>query len=688
MDFDFAFAPQLPVWLIVAIAAVTGILVIAGLWRGVRGAWVRAIAWAVVVLALFNPAILFEEREALKSVVAVITDESGSQKLDGRDADSVALREALVDRIGRLDAFEVREIAAGDQISTSTDVSTALFGALRSAFQDVPPDQVAGAVFITDGQVHDIPESLSSIGINAPVHALITGREDERDRRIVIDSAPRFGVVDESFQIDFRVLEHGYGQPGAPVDVSIFADGELLTVERVQPGETTSFVADVPHGGKNIFEFQVEVDEDEIADVNNRAFVTINGIRDNLRVLLVSGEPHAGERTWRNLLKSDPSVDLVHFTILRPPEKQDGTPINQLSLIAFPTRELFVQKIDEFDLIIFDRYSRRGVLPILYFENIARYVRDGGALMIAAGPELGDIGSIASPLADVMPAMPDGTKIEAKFKPQISEEGRKHPVTRQLDGWREDEPDWGSWFRVVGSTQVTGNTVMVGKDEAPLLVLERAGEGRIALFLSDHPWLWARGFEGGGPHVQLLRRAAHWLMKEPELDEERLVATSQGRTVTVERQTLGDRPGEVTITGPGEEEYVVTLEEVDAGKWRGETEVERFGLHAAANEDLTALTHVGPANPREYGEVVSTPELLRPVLEEGRGSSRRATASTPPRIVAVRTGANSAGQGWIGFEDRKASLLKGVDRVSLFSGLLGLALLLAAFAAMWGREGR
>lgn len=688
MDFNLAFAPQLPLWLIAAIGTVTGLLVLAGLWQGVRGAWMRAFAWAIVLFALFNPALLFEEREALKSVVAVITDESGSQKLDGRDEASVALREALVNRIGRLDAFEVREISAGDLISTSTDVSTALFGALRSAFQDVPPDQVAGAVFITDGQVHDIPESLASIGINAPVHALITGREDEKDRRVVIDSAPRFGVVDESFQIDFRVLEYGYGDNGPPVDVSIFADGELLTEETVLPGETSSFVADVPHGGKNIFEFRVDADADEIAEVNNRAFVTINGIRDNLRVLLVSGEPHAGERTWRNLLKSDPSVDLVHFTILRPPEKQDGTPINQLSLIAFPTRELFVQKIDEFDLIIFDRYSRRGVLPILYFENIARYVRDGGALMIAAGPELGDIGSIASPLADVMPAMPDGTKIEAKFKPQISEEGQKHPVTRQLDGWREEDPDWGSWFRLVGSAQVTGNTVMVGKDDAPLLVLERAGEGRIALFLSDHPWLWARGFEGGGPHVQLLRRAAHWLMKEPELDEERLTATSQGKNVVVERQTLGENPGEAMITGPGGLEYSVTLEEVDAGKWRGETEVENFGLYSAANDDLTALTHVGPANPREYGEVVSTAALLRPALEQGRGSSRRATASNPPRIVAVRAGANAAGQGWIGFEDRKASLLKGVNRVSLFSGLLGLALLLAAFAAMWGREGR
>ncbi len=131
-------------------------------------------------------------------------------------------------------------------------------------------------------------------------------------------------------------------------------------------------------------------------------------MRDKLRVLLVSGEPHAGERTWRNLLKSDASVDLVHFTILRPPEKQDGTPINELSLIAFPTRELFQQKIGEFQLIIFDRYARQGVLPIIYFDNITRYVRDGGAVLVAAGPDYASQTSLwRTPLDAILPAEPD-----------------------------------------------------------------------------------------------------------------------------------------------------------------------------------------------------------------------------------------------------------------------------------------
>ena len=169
----------------------------------------------------------------------------------------------------------------------------------------------------------------------------------------------------------------------------------------------------IPHGGANIVEIEASPLAGELTPVNNRAVVTIDGVRDKLRVLLVSGEPNAGERTWRNLLKSDASVDLVHFTILRPPEKQDGTPINELSLIAFPTRELFQQKIGEFQLIIFDRYARQGVLPMIYFDNITRYVRDGGAVLVAAGPDYASQTSIwRTPLDAILPAEPSGDVTE------------------------------------------------------------------------------------------------------------------------------------------------------------------------------------------------------------------------------------------------------------------------------------
>ena len=689
--FDLAFSPDLPLAVILAIIAVSTLFAVYGLWRGLRGAWLRAAAVVALALALFNPAALIEEREPLKTVVAVVTDRTGSQKLDGRAGQTEAIRAAVLERLQRIGLFDVRQAFVEDQISATTDASTALFRGLRNALQDVPPEQFGGAILITDGQVHDIPASLAADGIHTPVHALITGRENERDRRIVIESAPRFGVVGEPYEIAYRVQQSGY-PAGGTVNVSIYLDGELLANGRVTPGEAMRFTGEVRHGGKNIIELRVEADADEITAANNRGFVTLNGIRENLRVLLISGEPHAGERTWRNLLKSDPAVDLVHFTILRPPEKQDGTPINQLSLIAFPARELFVQKIVEFDLIIFDRYRRRNVLPLLYFENIVRYVERGGALMIAAGPELGEAGSIAGPLAELMPAPPDGTTVEEPFRPMISGTGLKHPVTRDLDGWLNGQPRWGRWFRSVGLTPGAfdaSGAVMTGKEDAPLLLLEHFGEGRVALFLSDHTWLWARGFEGGGPHVQLLRRTAHWLMKEPELDEERLTADAQGRDLTITRQTLGEAPGEAVVTGPTGDPLPLKLEPGGAGIWRAETQVPEFGLYSAVNGDLRALVHVGPPNPREFAEVLSTPDLLRPVLEAGRGAAERIADGTAiPRIVPVRAGATASGQSWIGLENAQASVLKGISRLPLFNGLIGLVLLLMATAAMWAREGR
>lgn len=677
-------APALTWWLIGPLALAAAAFAAWGLWNRLRGAWLRAAAALALVGALLEPAMLLEEREALKSVVAVVTDRSASQKLAGRAAQTDALRDAAIAGLRAQGAFEVRDVEIGD---AAGDASTALFAGLGEALRDVPPEQVAGALLITDGQVHDVPQAGRTLLSGRPVHALVTGSKDDRDRRVHVEEAPRFAVVGEELEIAWSVRQAGIAGNDA-VAVTIRIDGEVAAQLNAVPGTTMRHAFKLPHGGRNIVEIEAATAPNEVTAINNTAVLSITGVRQNLRVLLVSGEPHAGERTWRNLLKSDPAVDLVHFTILRPPEKQDGTPINQLSLIAFPTRELFVEKIDEFDLIIFDRYRNRNVLPLLYFDNIARYVRDGGALLLAAGPEFAQSDSIAAALADILPARPDGIVREAAFKPKIGATGLKHPVTRALEGWREDDPQWGRWFRSIGADASQGETVMTGADGAPLLVLNRAGEGRVAMILSDQAWLWARGFEGGGPHVQLFRRTAHWLMKEPELDEERLDATIEGNRLVVERQTLTGAPEFATVRSPSGETSRLPLKLFAPGLWRGETQFGAFGLYRVEEGGLAALVHAGPPNPREFAEVVSTEALLAPALEAARGSVRRAGADTLPSFVSLRRGANASGSGWIGFENTGASLLKNVSRVPLFDGLLGLALLLGALSAMWAREGR
>src|SRR5712672_919299 len=687
LGFGIAFSPLVPdavLWAAVAIAAAIVILLFVG---RTRGAAVRALALALMVAALANPSLTREDRDPLTSVAVVVVDKSPSQDFGERTAQTAAARAALVTRLQRVPGLELRVVEAG-QADGETD-GTRLFQALTATLSDVPPERVAGAFMITDGRVHDVPAEVGALGFAAPLHALITGTPDERDRRVVLVAAPRFGIVGQQQTVSFRVEDTG--APAGRAQVKISRDGETLDQRTVTTGQTVEVQIAIPHAGPNIVEIEASPLENELTQVNNRAVVGIEGVRDRLRVLLVSGEPHSGERTWRNLLKSDASIDLVHFTILRPPEKQDGTPINELSLIAFPTRELFQQRINEFQLIIFDRYARQGVLPIAYFDNIARYVRAGGAVLVSAGPDYASTTSIwRTPLDSVLPAEPVGVT-EKPYYAHLSDIGKRHPVTRGLEGSGTEPPHWSRFFRTVETRNATSPPVMTAADGKPLLLLSRFGEGRVALLLSDHIWLWARGYEGGGPHLDLLRRMSHWLMKQPDLDEEALRLQVQGKDLVVLRQTMADSVTPVTVTSPSGATRELTLSASEPGTWRSTIPANELGLWQATDGTLKALINVGPTNPKEFSEVTSTTETLKPLTQATGGDARRVVDGAGidlPRIVPVRAASVFRGDGWMGVKMRDASVVRGVGVLPLFAGLIGLLLLLGAFAATWLREGR
>ncbi len=687
MNYGIAFTPLVPsivLWLALAAIAVIAALLLLG--RS-RGAAVRVAALALIALALANPSFTREDREPLSSVAVVVVDKSPSQNFGDRTKQTEQAREALVNELKAIKGLEVRVVEAG-QADGETD-GTRLFGALQSALSDVPVDRVAGAFMITDGRVHDIPANAAALGFQAPVHALITGRKDERDRRIAISAAPRFGIVGQTQTITYRLDDQGV--TGSRAKVVVRRDGEVINERTVLSGQTVNVDIDIKHAGPNIVEIEASPLDNELTLVNNRAVVAIDGVRDKLRVLLVSGEPHSGERTWRNLLKSDPSVDLVHFTILRPPEKQDGTPINELSLIAFPTRELFQQHISDFQLIIFDRYARQGVLPIAYFDNIARYVRSGGAVLVSAGPDYASTTSIwRTPLDSVLPAEPVGVT-EKPFYAHLSDAGKRHPVTRGLEGSASEPPHWSRFFRTVDTRNATTPPVMTGADGKPLLLLARYGEGRVALLLSDQIWLWARGYEGGGPHLDLLRRTSHWLMKQPDLDEEALRLQVHGKDLVVQRQTMADTVTPVTVTSPSGTTRELTLTAGDPGIWSASIPAGELGLWQATDGTLKALINVGPTNPKEFSEVTSTPDMLKPLVLATGGDAQRVASGSGielPRIVPVRSSGIFRGDGWMGVRMRDASVVKGVGVLPVFAGLIGLLLLLGAFAATWLREGR
>ena len=681
MTGSIVFDPLLPWWLIACLGGMAIVGIALALLRGLSGWPLRGLAALVVIAALTGPAYQQEERDLLTDIVLLVEDQSASQRLADRATTTAESAESLAARLEARENTEVRRITVPDGADNS---GTQLMTALSEALAEEPSGRVAGAILLSDGRLHDLDRAPN---LPAPLHLLHTGREEDWDRKLTVDNAPAFGILGEEITMTLRIDDDGAAPEGVgtvPVDVSI--DGEEPQRFQLPIGQEIDLPLTLPHGGRNVLQFSTPEAEGELTDRNNTALVQINGVRDRLSVLLVSGEPHPGGRTWRNLLKSDSSVDLVHFTILRPPEKQDGVPVRELSLIAFPTRELFLEKIEDFDLIIFDRYKRRGILPSIYLDNVRDYVETGGAVLIAAGPDFASADSLyRTPLESVVPARPTARVIERRFRPQVTDLGQRHPVTAGLEP--ETDEGWGSWMRQIELTEPTGDVVMTGADDSPLLVLDRVGEGRVALLGSDHAWLWNRGFEGGGPQLELLRRLAHWMMKEPELEEEALWAEATGQQMRIIRRSLSETVGPVTITTPSGEVMEMELEEVSPGRFETLFDGPEIGLYRLENGDHTAVIGLGPASPVEFEETIASAEPLSEVIDT-TGGGALALADGLPRIREVREGRPAAGRGWIGITPRGAYETRAVTQLPLLPAWLVLALAAALILGGWLREGR
>ena len=682
------FDPLLPwpvLWLGIAFALVFAVIAV---WRGLGGWWLRGLALTVLLLAIANPSLQIEDREPLTDIVLLVVDESASQGIDVRPDQIASAIAGIEAEIAQLGNTELRIVRMGD---ADGNRGTLLMEALTNAIADEPRARLAGAFLLTDGQVHDMARQPD---LPAPLHVLLTGEDDDWDRRLLVQNAPAFAIIGEPVTLTLRIEDQG-AVPDLPreAEIEIAVDGGEVQRFMVPTGRDLELPVTLQHGGMNVIQFTLPEQAGELTTRNNAAVVQINGVRDRLRVLLISGEPHAGERTWRNLLKSDASVDLVHFTILRPPEKQDGVPVNELSLIAFPTRELFLDKVHEFDLIIFDRYKRRGILPALYLDNVRQYVEDGGAVLVAAGPDFASADSIyRSPLSEILPAAPTGRVREELYLPTVTDVGQRHPVTEGLmpvpaDDAPDGEAPWGRWLRIIEVAVERGTAIMSGPDSSPLLVLDRVGEGRVALLASDHAWLWSRGFEGGGPQLELLRRLAHWMMKEPDLEEESLTATAEGQTMTITRRTLGEKVDEVEITGPDGAVVMVPLEEVSPGRFSADWVGPEMGLYRFNEGDKESVVALGPAAPKEFEETIATTEFLTAPVEATRGGIVR-VAEDIPDIRRVRAGRVAAGRGWVGITPREAYLTADIRISPLLPAwaMLLLASLLAVGAWLW--EGR
>ena len=673
------FSPLLPLPVIGLAALVVVLFTAIALMRGLSGWALRGLGALLVVGALAQPMYQSEDRTPLKDIVVLLIDQSASQTLLDRARKTENRTTEIEAALAARPNTQVHRIEVND----GPDVTgSLLMTALSEQLSKLPSERIAGIILLSDGLLHDLelaPE------LPAPLHLMLSGKKSDWDRRVTVKNAPAFAILDEEITLTLRIEDSG-AAPATPVIVPLIisVDGGPPQSYQVPLNQDLSLPITLPHAGRNIIQFETPKVAGELTDRNNSALVQINGVRDRLRVLLVSGQPHAGGRIWRNLLKSDSAVDLVHFTILRSPNKQDGVPVDELSLIPFPTRELFMEKIHDFDLIIFDRYKRRGILPALYLDNVVDYVRNGGAVLVAAGPDFASANSLyRSPLSNILPAEPTARVITKPLRPKLTAVGQKHPVTANLSS---DKTEWGRWLRQIEVTQKSGHILMSGADERPLLILDRQGEGRVALLASDHAWLWHRGFEGGGPQRELLRRLAHWMMKEPDLEEETLTARAYGDGLKIIRQSLQDNIAPVTVTSPSGNKSLLNLKQTAPGRFEADLQTDELGLYRLIGDGQSSVVGLGPTAPREFENIIATAELLKPLITSTGGGVIRMTAALPG-LRDVRPGRKAAGRGWIGLTPRKAFETRDITQLALLPPWLVLLLIAGLITAGWLREG-
>ena len=686
MKFEQAYAalrfePAVPVWVIAALAGLCVVALVPALWRRARGTAWRGLAFAVLLLWLAGPRLVQETRDTLPDIGLIVVDKTASMRIGDRAAIRDRALAALQVQAARLPDLEMRTV----EVPEGGRDGTAMFAAIERALADIPRARLSGIVALSDGQVHDTPTT----PLPAPLHLLIPAQGEQTDRRLRIVEAPSYGLVGHDATIRLSVDDLGAPSSRAQVRLVVRRDGEPSQVQTVAIGQDTAVEIPITRAGPTVVELQVDELPGEVSTLNNRAVVEINGVRDRLRVLLVSGEPNMGERTWRRLLKADPAVDLVHFTILRPPERDDLTPTNELSLIAFPVRELFQVKIRDFDLIILDRFANRNnILPPLYMRNIADYVRAGGALLVSAGPEFAGAGSLAmTNVGPVLPVRGAESVVDGPFRPMVTAAGERHPVTEGLPGWVAGKPQWGDWYRYIAAPQIGGQALMNAGDGAPLLLLDRVGEGRVALLLSDQIWLWSRGHEGGGPQQELLRRIAHWTMKEPALEEDALRARIENDRLIVERQSVTDLTmPEAKVTSPSGVATELPLKPVRPGLWRGKMAAAEPGVWQVADGVHTVHAAALDTNPRELLDLRATMSVLQPELKASGGSAHF-VAERLPELRRTEPGREASGGSWIGLPRRHDHVVTGVASVPLLPAWGALPLLLGLMLVAWRREG-
>ena len=671
------FYPLININFLIALMVLSLIVIFIGFKLKAPGNIFRAMLLCLIILSISNPTIISENRENIPDTVAVVLDLSPSQDINNRKDIAQKTYNNIKNELEKINNLDVRLKTINGERGSK------IFEPLNSMIGDVPAERLAGAIIITDGQISDAPTLLDNFNFKSPINVLLTGNKEEKDRRLIIESSPRFGIVGEEINIDIKVEDISASSPNALVSINM--NDEIEQSRSIPIGEIVTITMPLERAGITSLNIEVEAGKEELTLQNNKALVEINAIRERLKVMLVSGEPNMGLRSWRNLLNSDPSVDLIHFTILRPPNKQDITPVGELSLIPFPSRELFQANLNDFDLIIFDQYHLRGILPQFYLKNVVEYVVNGGALLDASGPSYAGPYSLSlSPLQNILPTEPTGDVVLQEFIPIMTNYGERHPVTANLKD--NISNNWGPWYRMVEGITIAGDVLLEGPEARPLLVLNRVGQGRVAQILSDQSWVWTKPGSNKGPQADLLRRLVHWLMKEPELEENELSARIDNNTILITKNslTLDNKP--IISISPDNTKKEIILEDIGKGKQIGKILSPQEGTwkFSSGNSKITLI--VGNSNASEYLDVRTTDNIVEPIVEFTSGSINWVNNENLPKIRHLPKSKLVENNDHIKLVKNEKYFVKSLQQSTLTPWYLILVLSLFLLFLAWYRE--
>ena len=671
------FYPLIHINFLIALIILSLIVIFIGFKLKAPGNIFKAMLLFLIILSISNPTIISENRENIPDTVAVILDLSPSQDINDRKEIAQKTYSNIKDELEKINNLDIR------LKTINGEKGSKIFEPLNSMIGDVPEERLAGAIIITDGQISDAPTLVNNFNFNAPLNVLLTGNKEEKDRRLIIESSPRFGIVGEEVNIDIKVEDISASNPNALVSINM--NDEIEQSRSIPIGEIVTITMPLERAGITSLNIEVEPGKEELTLQNNKAVVEINAIRERLKVMLVSGEPNMGLRSWRNLLNSDPSVDLVHFTILRPPNKQDLTPVGELSLIPFPSRELFQANLNDFDLIIFDQYHLRGILPQFYLKNVVEYVVNGGALLDASGPAYAGPYSLSlSPLQNILPTEPTGDVVVQEFIPTMTDYGERHPVTANLKD--NTSNNWGPWYRMVEGITIAGDVLLEGPEARPLLILNRVGKGRVAQILSDQSWVWTKPGSNKGPQADLLRRLVHWLMKEPELEENELSARIDNDTILITRNSLILDNKPIISTSPDNTKKEIVLEDIGKGKQIGKILSPQEGIWKFSSGNSKISLIVGNSNSSEYLDVRTTENIVGPIVEFTSGSISWVNNENLPKIIHLPKNKLTENSNYIKLVKNEKYFVKSLQQSTLTPWYLVLMLSLILLFLSWYRE--